>query len=471
MGRTFFQEFLMISDYKTILFIAILFILYGYLFRMQKKKVKFSKRVFTATFLGFGLGVLLQIAAGIPENPMQIRFIKETTAWYQLFGNGFVDLIRMLVVPLVITSILHVIINMKEGTDLRSLTKKTLIVTLSMAAISAMVGLMVGSFFQLGAGTIQSEGEFAIKEVHSIVDTLKNLVPANPVQAMMDVNIIALVIMAALFGNSAKRMHKKYPEVIQPFFDFVNAFQKILISVAMTIVKYMPYAVVALLATTIAGRGLNSILDVILFIIALYSSVILMFFIHMIVLFMNKINPWIYYKKGFHVFVLAFTSRSSVGVLPVTIETLNKDMGVSEACASFVAGFGTTAGMQGCAGVFPALLIVYVCGVTNTPLDFTMIVMSIIVITIGSLGIAGIPGTATMAASVGLSGIGMAAAFPLVSGILAIDPLIDMGRTLLNVSGSMVNALIVDQQMKTLNMEQYKTMHTKKEETNDFFND
>ena len=133
-------------------------------------------------------------------------------------------------------------------------------------------------------------------------------------------------------------------------------------------------------------------------------------------------------------------------------------MGVSQGTASFVASFGTTAGMQGCAGVFPALLIVFVCHLGNIPLDVTMIIMSIIVITIGSLGIAGIPGTATMAASVALSGTGLASFFPLISPILAIDPLIDMGRTLLNVAGSMVNAIVVDKSMGTFDEAKFNDM-------------
>ena len=141
------------------------------------------------------------------------------------------------------------------------------------------------------------------------------------------------------------------------------------------------------------------------------------------------------------------------------IDVVTKKLGVDQGTASFVAGFGTTAGMQGCAGVFPALLIIYVCNITGTPIDITMIVMTIFVVTIGSLGIAGIPGTATMAASVGLSGVGMGAQFSNVSPILAIDPIIDMARTMLNVTGSLTNALVVDKMMGSLDMKAYNDMN------------
>ena len=120
--------------------------------------------------------------------------------------------------------------------------------------------------------------------------------------------------------------------------------------------------------------------------------------------------------------------------------------------------------MQGCAGVFPALLIVYVANTSGTPIDISLIIMSIIVITIGSIGIAGIPGTSTMAASVSLSGVGLGASFAYITPILAIDPIIDMMRTMLNVSGSLTNAIMVDRQLELMDMELYQDMTRKEAE-------
>lgn len=111
--------------------------------------------------------------------------------------------------------------------------------------------------------------------------------------------------------------------------------------------------------------------------------------------------------------------------------------------------------MQGCAGIFPALTIVFVTNMSGHNIDLTLIVMSIIVVSISSLGIAGIPGTATMAASVSLSGTGLASLFPLVNPILAIDPIIDMPRTMLNVIGSVTNAIMVDKSLGQINLSVY----------------
>ena len=458
MNSVFFKEFLMISELKTIIFILVLFCLFFGMKMIEKKKVPFSTRMIIATVVGLVLGIIIQVVSGFAKDPMEITFVVETTKWYSLFGNGFIDLIRMLVIPLIMVSIIHVIINMKDGADIGNLTKKTLTVTVIMVSISVIVGLAVGMLFKVGSSMTLQEGSAEIKEVKTIVDTLRGLIPSNPAQAMVDVNIIALVIISAFFGIATKRMSKKYMDVVKPFIDLINALQKIIMSIAMTIIKWMPYAVIALLANTIAQRGIESIKEVGIFIIALYVSVIIMFIIQLIAISLFGINPLIYLKKGVSVMVLAFTSRSSVGCLPLTIETLVDKMGVNDGTASFVGGFGTTAGMQGCAGVFPALLLVFVCNITGTPMDITFIVMALVVIVIGSFGIAGIPGTATMAASVALSGVGMASLFPSISPILAIDPIIDMGRTLLNVTGSMTNALIVDKTLGQLNMEHYKDM-------------
>lgn len=451
----FLKEFLMISDVKTILLLAVLFVCFYIVYIMTRKKIDFGKRVLVAMGLGLVLGIGIQVLSGYPDDPSTVPYIIETTTWYGLFGNGFISLIRMLVIPLVMVSIIHVIINMEEGVKIGKLIRNTTIITMVMVAIAAIVGLFLGIVFGVGKGMDVSSGTAEIKEVASIVATLSNLIPANPVQAMVDLNVIGLVIFSLFFGLGAKRMYKRYTEVIQPFYDLINALHKIIISIAMSIIKLMPYAVVPLLANTIALRGLSSIVDVGVFILVLYLAVAVMFILQVVQLVVFGVNPKMYLKKGLPVMILAFTSRSSVGTLPATIETLSKDMGVNNGTASFVASFGTTAGMQGCAGVFPALLVVFVSNMNGTPLDITFLLMSVIVIALGSLGIAGIPGTATMAASVALSGTGMGASFPLISSILAIDPLIDMGRTLLNVTGSMVNSITVDKMMGTFDAQKY----------------
>lgn len=459
MNSVFFKQFLMISDIKTIIFLIALVAIIMVINRLPKEKFNFSAKVMTATFIGLILGLVIQVVAGFPHDPMKLTFVRETTLWYSLLGGGFISLIRMLVIPLVMVSIIHVIINMKEDANLGSLVKRTLTISLAMVAISVAVGLVFGILFKVGkvdeATSVITEGGRQIREVKNIVDTLKALIPSNPVEAMVNLNIVGLVIFSSIVGVAAKRMSKKYMAIVKPFFDLINAFQKIIVSMAMSIIKWMPAAVVPLLANTIAQKGVHAIAEVGKFIVVLYLAVAVMFIVQMIAVAVFGMNPFTYVKKCTSLLLLAFTSRSSVGCLPVTISTLTNKLGVTESTASFVGSFGTTAGMQGCAGVFPALTIVFVTHMSGHSIDMTMFAMAVIVVTISSLGIAGIPGTATMAASVGLSGTGLAALFPLINPILAIDPIIDMPRTMLNVIGSVTNALMVDKSLGLINMDTY----------------
>ena len=455
MESTFLSEFLFITNIKTISFIAILVAIFVLVRKMEKKKVKFSTRMISAMGIGLVLGLFIQLVAGFPKDPSSIRWIEEVSKWYGLVGNGFMDLLKMLVVPLIFVSIIRVIINMKDGVNLGKLTLKSLTVLLGTTSLAAIVGLVVGNLFNLGAGEVLITSNTDMREITSIVDTLRGLLPSNPVQAMAEGNIVAVVIFAAFIGTSMKRLNKKYSDVIKPVWDLVEASYKIITSVAMTVIKFMPYAVVALLANTIAARGVGAILGVVDFIIALYVSVAIMFIIHLIIIALNGLNPFKYVKNVMEPLILAFTSRSSLGTLPVTIETLTEKAGVDNGVASFVGSLGSNAGMNGCAAIYPALMAVTVANMSGTPMDFSFYGMLLVIIVISSLGIAGLPGTATMAVSVVISGMGMGAAFPLVGGIIAIDPILDMGRTMLNVNGTMVTAVTVANSFGDINKEKF----------------
>ena len=455
MGESsFLSQFLMITDLKTVIFIAVLIGTFFIVKQFEKKKVKFSTRTIYATIIGLILGVIIQLVAGLPENPAEVTWLQEVTKWYGLFGSGFMDLLKMLVVPMVFVSILRVIINMGEGDDLGKLTFKSLGMLLMTTALAAIVGIVVGNVMKLGVGTdVVATADTELREITPLVDTLRGLLPSNPVASMADGNIVAIIIFATFLGLAVKRLKKKYLDIIKPFIDLVEAFYKIIVSVAMTVIKFMPYAVVALLANTITARGLASMISVVQFIVALYISVAIMFVIHLIIIALNGLNPITYIKNAAEPLLLAFTSRSSLGTLPVTIEALTDKQGVEEGVASFTASLGANMGMNGCAGIYPALMAVTIANMAGVEMNASFYAMLLVVITISSLGIAGLPGTATMAVSVVLSGVGIGSYFPLAGGILAIDPILDMGRTMLNVNGSTTTAVIVGKSLKKLDKE------------------
>lgn len=448
-GNSFLSEFLMITDIKTVVFILALIGTFFIINVFEKNKVKFSTRTIYSTLIGLALGIIIQAIAAFPEEPSNVTWLNEVSKWYSLFGSGFMDLLKMLVVPLVFTSILRVIINMEEGENIGKLTFRSLGMLLLTTTLAAIVGIVVGNIMNLGYGVnsiIDSSNE--LREITPLVDTLRGLLPSNVISSMADGNIVAVIIFATFLGLGVKRQRKKYSQVIKPFEDLVEAFYKIIISVSMTVIKYMPYAVVAMFSTTIIQNGISSMVSVLKFVLALYISVGILFIIHLAILSINGINPLTYVRNAVEPLLLAFTSRSSLGTLPVTIETLIDKHGVDENVASFTASLGANMGMNGCAGIYPALIAVTTANIAGIDMNASFYATLMIVIIVSSLGIAGLPGTATMAVSVVLSGVGLGNYFPLVAGIIAIDPILDMGRTMINVNGTSITCIIVNKSLK-----------------------
>lgn len=454
MSNTFLSEFLLITNIHTVLMIFLLIGVFLIISKMSKK-LKFNKLMITSIFIGLILGIFIQAVAKFPDDPTSITWINEVTAWYGLFGNGFMDLLKMIVVPLVLVSIIRVIMNMKDD-NLGKLTFRSMTMFFVTTAIAAIIAIVVANLFKLGTNLEVVNSSNEVREIVSLPSTIRGLLPSNPVQAMAEGNTVAVVVFAVFLGLAIRRLRRKYMDIIKPFIDLVEAFYKIIVSVAITVIKMMPYAVVPLMASTIASRGVKSLLDVTDFILALYISVVIMFLVHIIIIAASGMNPITYIKNSSKALILAFTSRSSLGTLPVTMEVLTDNLNVDLGTASFVTSLGSNMGMNGCAGIYPALVSVMIANMAGVQMNFTFYVMLIIVITISSLGIAGIPGTATMAVSVVISGMGMASYFPLAGAIIAIDPILDMGRTMLNVNGAMTAAVAVDNSLNRNNKKESK---------------
>lgn len=458
MESPFFKQFLMISDPMTVVVLVAFIVLLGVIRYCQKQGMAFGTLAILGTVLGALLGVSVQALAGFPADPTKVLFVKESVKWFSLVGGGFIDLIRMLVIPIVFVSVVRVILHMSEGANLKKLVSSTVTVSLSMVAVAAVVGLILGTTFQLGSGVALTEGAAKMRDVQSVVDTLRNLIPNNPFKAAAETNVIAIVVLAVIVGGIARLIKQTKTDELSVVTKFFDELHLVISWMADFIIGVMPYGVLALLASTLAQKGFSAIVDMGLFVVLIYVGVGIMLVVQAILLTLVGVNPMNYFAKAKEPLILAFTSRSSMGVLPLTVETLTKKLGVNPATANTVASWGTTAGMQGCAGVFPALAVVYISNISGVQFDFTMYIMSVLVIALGSVGIAGVPGTATMAASVSISGTGLGAYFASISPILAIDPIIDMGRTMLNVSGSMTNAIVVDKLMKTFDQDAYNNM-------------
>lgn len=445
----FFENFLAITHLQTVVTIAALLGCFYGMRVLQDRKVSFSLRMLAGLIAGAALGLIVQGVAGFPAEALV--WMKESAIWYGLVGRAFVAFVRMLVIPLIFVSIVKVILDFGGNKDLPRVAMRGMFWLLSTTAVACVLGIVLANLFSLGAGVHAAEGEKMIPYTN-LVDTLIRLIPNNIVAAMNGENIVGLVIFSALVGMAANRMEAKHQESIAVFRQLMAALYKIVMSIAMTIIKYMPYAVIALLARTIMSNGVPAIVEVSSFVVAVYVATAIMLALHLLIITLHGVSPATYISKAMETWLLAFTSRSSVGTLPLTISTLTRRMGVNDGTANLVGSLGSTIGMNGCAGFFPAMVVVMVAHMLGLPTDLQFYVMLVIVVTIGSIGIAGIPGTATVAATIALTGMGLGEHFALIGMVLAIDPIIDMARTLTNVSGTMTAAIATDREMHTMNM-------------------
>lgn len=459
MDKQFFQMFLMFSQIQTVAIIAVLFVIFYILKKMRDKKVNFSLRMLFALFIGLGFGFALQYLAQFPDSKeaSAIIWYNEAKHWFGFVSSIFVAFIKMLVIPLVGICIVKVIIEIDKNIKISSLLSISLFWILFSTAIAASLGILLAYNFQLGDNFTVHEGTRQIREIQTFSSIILGLIPSNIISVMNKENIIAIVIFAFFVGICAKKVSKKgeYTQAFQTFENFVLVFYNIMMNMTATVIRFMPYAVVCMMANVLLSNGFEAIKTAGLFIILIYIAMFIMFGVHFLLLASQGLNPIKYAKKAFPVWLFAFSSRSSLGTLPMTTSTLQNKFGVNPAVANFVASIGTTTGLNGCAGYFPAMAAIFVAFATHTPIDFTFALMIVLVAVIGSLGIAGVPGSATMAASIMLAGIGFGNNFVMLSLILAIDPIIDMARTASNVSGAMTSALCTAKNLKAIDKEIY----------------
>lgn len=437
------------------IWIGILILLFFLLVHINvnlKKKFKFSTRVIISTVLGFAAGIVFQSTLGMVGAEQVPDVIKNVTTAASLVGRGFTSLLKMVVIPLVGLSVYNSIINSKNNENLKKLTGKSVVYYTVTVAISAIIGISVAMLFNLGVGMKLPEGMEAWTgkgEYKGLVDVVVSFIPSNIFKAMSETSVIGVVIFAAFLGFATNRMSLKNPEKIQPLKDVTSALFAVMTSVTTTIIKIIPYGVAALMFDLTASYGLEVFKNLVTYLIVMFISLALVVVMQSINLAIHGINPFTYYKKAMAPLILALTTTSSMGTLPVTIETLEKEVGVSSSTANFTATLGTTIGMNGCAGVFPAVIAIMIANMNGIAITPVFLISLITVIALGSFGMAGVPGTAYIAATVVLGGMGLP--FDPVAIVFPIDSIIDMGRTAVNVNGAMVISTVVDKEMGNFN--------------------
>ncbi|HDE6714970.1 TPA: L-cystine transporter [Staphylococcus aureus] len=433
------------NAFLTLINIIVLVIFIVILHMMARKHISFAKRVFTALGIGIVFGVLLHLIYGTHSN-----VITSTSDWFNIVGQGYVALLQMIVMPLIFISIVAAFTKIQIGEKFAKIGSLIFIFLIGTVTIAAIVGVVYALVFGLDASTInlgnaeQARGSEIAKQAkdltaHTLPQQILELLPKNPFldfTGQRATSTIAVVIFASFIGFAYLRVARKQPDHGELLKRAIDAIYSLVMAIVTFVLRLTPYGVLAIMANTLSTSDFGAIWTLGKFLIASYAALITMYIIHLIVLSLLGISPIRYVKKTLEVLIFAFTSRSSAGALPLNVQTQTRRLGVPEGIANFAATFGLSIGQNGCAGIYPAMLAIMVAPVANVEIDLQFIVTLIAVVIISSFGVAGVGGGATFASILVLSTLNLPVA--LAGVLISVEPLIDMGRTALNVNDSML---------------------------------
>jgi uncharacterized protein len=440
-------------------FVALLVVL-----KLLKNKGKsFTFRVFTALGLGVVLGVAMQLTLGRGSDAA-------TTAldWMSLVGTGYIDLLKMLVMPLVFVAIVGAFTRTKATENLGKMGGSVLVVLLGTVAIAALFGWatialsgLAGADFTQGSvdadklASLETRQETVADQ--TIPATILSFIPTNifsDLAGSRSTSTIAVVIFSAVVGVAYLKLRNRDEKQAALFHDIIDTLYGIVMCIVKMVVGLTPYGVLALIAKVLATSDFEAILDLGKFIIFSYVAIIAMFIVHLIIIGAQGLSPITYLKKVFPVLSFAFVSRTSAGALPMNIETQSKALGVDEATANFAASFGMSIGQNGCAGIYPAMMATLIAPTVGINVfDPTWVVSLIAIIVISSFGVAGVGGGATFASLIVLGTMGLP--IEIVGLMASVEPLIDMGRTALNVDDAMTAGITTSNFLGTLDRDTF----------------
>ncbi|AMH19270.2 L-cystine transporter [Hafnia paralvei] len=435
---------------NVLVFVALLLLL------AQTRRTKWSlaKKVLVGLVMGVLFGLGLQLVYG-SDNPL----LKDSISWFNIVGNGYVQLLQMIVMPLVFVSILSAVAKLHNASSLGKISFLSIGTLLFTTMIAALVGVLVTNLFGLTAeGLVQGTQETArlaaintnyaskVSDL-SVPQLVLSFIPKNPfadLTGASPTSIISVVIFAAILGTAALQLLKDDEVKGKRVLTAIDTLQSLVMKLVRQIMKLTPYGVLALMTKVVAGSNMHDIIKLGSFVVASYLGLAIMFVVHGLLLSFTGINPLKFFRKVWPVLTFAFTSRSSAASIPLNVEAQTRRIGVPESIASFSASFGATIGQNGCAGLYPAMLAVMVAPTVGiNPLDPLWIATLVGIVTVSSAGVAGVGGGATFAALIVLPAMGLPVT--LVALLISVEPLIDMGRTALNVNGSMTAGTITSQ--------------------------
>lgn len=407
----------------------------------RKKLAGFGLRTIIASVLGIGVGLAFQ----------------GHTTYVAVAGSIWSNVIKAIVVPLLIFSIIASITNLGKSVRLKNIGLKSIVFLMINTLTAALLALGLGLAFNVGQGfSYQPDGSYEAREVPGVLDTIIGLFPSNLVGNWAQNQVIPVVvfslIVAVAFNAAAST--ERGAQSVAPFKRFIDGGNVVMSKATQIVIGFTPYAVLALIASAISGSDIAVLLPLVWVLIVSYIAMaIQMFLVQPAILFgFTRLNPIIFFKAFWPAGVVAFTSESSIGTIPVTVTQLKK-MGVKDDVASFVTSLGANLGMPGCAGIWPVIVAVFTInaqGLNYGPGQYLFLVALALLVSVGTVGV---PGTATVTATSLFAAAGLPVEF--IGVMQPISTIVDMGRTALNVAGAANSAVIVAKTEKQIDLDIY----------------
>ncbi|WP_297811699.1 dicarboxylate/amino acid:cation symporter [uncultured Finegoldia sp.] len=403
---------------------------------MKKKKLGLTTQIFIGLFLGLFVGIIFNLF--IPSS-----YIKDTiivNGVFDVLGQGFIRLMQMLVVPLVFFSLVTGAMSMGDTKKLGKIGVKTLVFYLITTALAITLALLLASFIKPGVGIDLSkvaEANTQVAKSVSFKQTLLNLIPTNPIQAMSEGNMLQIIFFALLIGIILANLGEKAHNVA----NICEEFNDIMMDMTMIVMKFAPIGVFALIAKTFSSLGFSAILSMLKYMLTVIAGLGLqLLLVYMVLLtIFAKVNPFKFLKKFFPVLGFAFSTSSSNATVPMNINKL-EEIGVSRKISSFTIPLGATINMDGTA-IMQGVAVVFAAnayGIHLTPQDFLTVIAAA---TLASVGTAGIPSVGLITLSMVFNSVGLP--ISAIAMIMGIDRILDMIRTAINITGDAVCTVIV----------------------------
>ena len=415
----------------------------------QKKKIGLTTKIFISLILGAIFGIILCYM--VPSSHIKDDIIVEGILY--VIGQGFIRLMKMLVVPLVFCSLVCGSMSIGDTKKLGTVGVRTLVFYLFTTALAVTVALSVGNIINPGVGldmsAVQSNAaDVQSMEATSLTDTLLNIIPDNPINSLANGNMLQIIVFALIVGIILAKLGER-TETVGNFF---SQFNDIMMEMTMMVMSLAPIGVFCLISRTFANIGFSAFVPLAKYMIGvLIALAIQCFVVYMALLkVFTGLNPIIFIKNFFPVMAFAFSTATSNATIPMSIDTLSKKMGVSKKISSFTIPLGATINMDGTA-IMQGVAVVFAAQAFGIHLSLTDYLTVIGTATLASIGTAGVPSVGLVTLTMVFNSVGLPV--EAIGLIMGIDRILDMTRTAVNITGDAVCTTIVANQNKALDRE------------------